>query len=97
MKPLDRFIKVRRAVRALSAAKKRLSATQLAKFATPLTWTEICALEPWMPRTWWRYAVLDADEHGRGLLRWLPHRKAWALTDRGRSVVGLPIDSNDMK
>lgn len=97
MKPLDRFLKVRRAVRALSSAKKRLSVSQLAKFATPLTWDEIVQIQPEMPKSWWRHAVIDADEYGRGLLRWIPRLQAWTLTDRGRSVVGLPIDNSDVK
>jgi hypothetical protein len=97
MTPHQRYLRVRRAIRALASEKKRLSPRQLAAFAVPLTWPEIHALEPVMPKSWWRHAVIDADEYGRGLLRWLPDREAWVLTERGRSVAGLPVvDHSDI-
>jgi len=63
----------------------RLDAGTLARFATPLTWPEILRLERRPRELWWTHAVGDAED--RGLLRWLPARHAWMLTDAGREAV----------
>ena len=77
-----------------------LTPMQLAHFAKPRTWSEIFALEPRMSRSRWRFGVLEADEHGRGFLKWTPaprtkgdrRRQAcskgtWELTESGLAFV----------
>lgn len=64
-----------------------LSLDDLARFYTPLTWPEIKAIEPRRRTMWWRLAILNADEYGLGLLRWVKRARAWTLTDRGRQIV----------
>lgn len=73
----------------LVVARARLSLAQLAYFTEPRTWAEILTLEPWRTEAWWRTAIIDADEYGRGLLTWLPEAKGWRLSARGREVVRL--------
>lgn len=57
----------------------------LARFARPLTWPQILALDPKTRELWWTYAIGNAED--RKLLRWLPRHEAWVLTEAGRAAV----------
>jgi hypothetical protein len=63
----------------------RIDAGTLARFLRPLTWPEIRAIDPRIPKFWWTYAVGNAED--RGLLRWLRERRAWILTEAGAAWV----------
>ena len=85
----------------------QLTPAQLAHFATPKTWPEIFMLEPRMLRSEWRAGVIDADERGRGLLRWTPgppmkHVRqipggTWVLTEAGVAFVEARLRCSTMQ
>jgi len=74
-----------------------LTPMQLAHFAKPRTWPEIFAIEPKMTRSRWRFGVVEADESGRGFLKWTPAAPkkgdrqttggTWELTESGLAYV----------
>jgi hypothetical protein len=70
---------------------ERLSAPELARFASPMTWKEIMATPPGTPSIFcrtpkrWRDAVEEAET--RGLLTFCHRTKRWHLTDAGRRWV----------
>lgn len=70
---------------------QRLTPSLLQHFARPLSWPEILALEPHRPRTWWRQAIIAADEYGMGWLCWDRRSRTWSLTERGRSISRIRI------
>ncbi len=65
-----------------------LSAPELARFATPMTWKEIMKAPYGTPPVFcrtpsrWRAAVIEAEE--RGLLQFDRRTLRWSLTDAGR-------------
>ncbi len=67
-----------------------LTAEELRHFVLPKTWAEIVQITT-RPEGSWRAAIVDADEFGACLLRWLPHRKAWVLTTYGQRVAGVYV------
>lgn len=60
---------------------------QLANFATPLSWPQILAIDPTKAALWWTDAVIEADEYGRGLIRWDKVTNTWVLTEVGYERV----------
>ncbi len=68
-----------------------LSAAELARFATPMTWKEIMRAPYGTPAVFcrtpsrWRAAVVEAE--GRGLLVFDRRTLRWGLTDEGRAWV----------
>lgn len=67
----------------------RLTDDELRFFATPRTWYAIKNLKPLRCEDWWREAVMDADEVGRGLLVWNKRTMTWKLSALGRAKLGL--------
>ena len=70
-------------------AAPRLSDADLRLFITPCSWAFLSLVNPRRSDAWWRDAILDADEHGRGLLVWCKSTKRWRLSARGREHLGL--------
>ena len=69
----------------------QLSDDQLRRFEVERGWRDIVCT-PGMrygDADWWRDAVMQADESGRGLLAWNKRRKRWRLSARGRERLGL--------
>lgn len=92
----------RRHLRLVRPRSPLLTPEQLALFDTPRSWSEIATLDPAMTKAQWRAGIIDADEHGWGLLAWTPAparrrgepalsgprpKGTWSLTDRGRDFV----------
>jgi hypothetical protein len=78
----------------LASAGARLSDEELRLFAEPRTWRQI-VLTPgrrFGDHAWWRSAVMDADENGRGFLRWDKRTRTWRLSAGGREHLGLKED-----
>lgn len=67
----------------------RLTDEELRFFAVPRTWYEIKNQKPLRDENWWRDAVIDADEVGRGLLVWNKRTLTWKLSALGRARLGL--------
>lgn len=69
----------------------RLTDDQLRLFREPRGWRTIVTTPGarYGDDLWWRSAVMDADELGRGLLRWEKETRRWGLSERGRKHLGL--------
>lgn len=68
---------------------QRLGIGELLYFRDPLTWRQILKLQPAHTPEWWRDAVVDADELGRGWLVWNKKERTWRLTALGYAHLGL--------
>lgn len=68
-----------------SVAGARLKPGTLARFAEGLTWRGIYDMTGGRRRTWWRAAVVEAEQ--RGLLEWSRETRMWTLTEAGREHV----------
>ncbi len=68
----------------------RFNCGDLRLFSEPLAWPQIVeAFRGVMKLSELRDAVMDADEHGTGSLRWCKKTRAWRLSARGRELLSM--------
>lgn len=78
-----------RGVEAMESRRSRRALTpdHLTHFVAPLTWPQILAIDPTRTESWWTDAIIEADEYGRGLIRWDKSTSTWVLTEIGCEAV----------